>query len=82
MIKDCIALSDGYLIAGHYIGNLTLDMGTITSMTSDKADAFIYKYNFSGSGQWLREIKGSGRVIMQSCNVDNKGDIFVAGLLQ
>ncbi|MBN2480761.1 MAG: SBBP repeat-containing protein, partial [Bacteroidales bacterium] len=51
---------NGYYFGGYFIGSLYFDIDTINSYSPSAFDAFIYKTDFNGNGQWVRRIRGSG----------------------
>jgi gliding motility-associated-like protein len=70
---------NGYYFGGYFQANLILDIGTITSFTPTAYDAFIYKTDFNGNGQWVRRFRGSGVENFRTLTTDEFDNVYVLG---
>jgi gliding motility-associated-like protein len=70
---------NGYYFGGYFQGNLTFDIGTITSYTPNAYDAFIYKTDFNGNGQWVRRIRGQNTENFRTLTTDEYDNVYVLG---
>jgi hypothetical protein len=55
----------------------TTTFGTLTNSGSD--DAFVVKYNTSGTAQWTTKIGGTGSEIARAISTDSDGNIYLTG---
>ena len=58
---------------------LILDIGTISSYTTNYYDAFIYKTDLDGNGQWVRRIRGGLHENFKSLSTDEFDNVYVLG---
>jgi gliding motility-associated-like protein len=70
---------NGYYFGGYFQGNVVLDIGTITSYVPTTYDAFIYKTDFNGNGQWVRRFRGSGTENFRTLTTDEFDNVYVLG---
>jgi hypothetical protein len=54
--------------------------GTLTNDGSGSSDAFIVKYNTSGTAQWATHIGGTGDESGNGISVDSSGNSYVTGI--
>jgi hypothetical protein len=78
--------SNGNIVVSGYYTSTTLTIydtdGTTTFTTlanGGSNDAFIVKYNSSGTPQWSRQIGGTGSEVANTLTIDSNGNIVVAG---
>lgn len=71
--------TNGYYFGGYFQGNLYLDIDTITSYSASAFDAFIYKTDFNGNGQWVRRIRGQSTENFRTLTTDEYDNIYVLG---
>lgn len=76
-IKSVSTDNAGYYISGIYMGNLTLDVGIITS--SGGYDGFLYKTDTAGNGIFVRKISGTGNDIIWRHKSDVNGNQYLTG---
>ncbi len=69
---------DGYYFAGVFKDSLFLDVDTLVSI-NNSSDAFIYKTNFNGIGQWVRLMKGSGSETFNGLTLDDENNVYAIG---
>ncbi|MBN2275197.1 MAG: T9SS type A sorting domain-containing protein [Bacteroidales bacterium] len=75
-----IALSqNGYYFGGYFQDNFYLDIDTISSYSPSAFDAFIYKTDLNGNGQWIRKIRGQNKENFKSISIDEYDNIYVLG---
>jgi sugar lactone lactonase YvrE len=77
-------LSGNIIVAGHYtspINILAANGSTIlfTLANSGNEDAFVVKYDSSGTPLWARRMGGTGQEYANSVTTDSSGNIVVAG---
>jgi gliding motility-associated-like protein len=70
---------NGYYFGGYLQGSLFLDIGTISSYVANTYDAFIYKTDFNGNGQWVRRIRGTGTENFRTLTTDEYDNVYVLG---
>jgi gliding motility-associated-like protein len=70
---------NGYYFGGYYQNNLYLDIDTITSYSINAYDAFIYKTDFNGNGQWVRRIRGQSTENFRTLATDEYDNVYVLG---
>jgi plastocyanin len=77
--------SGNVIVAGYYTSN-TLNIfaanGSTVSLTltnSGTNDAFVVKYDSSGTPQWARRLAGTASDVARSVSTDSSGNIVVAG---
>ncbi|MBN1413649.1 MAG: T9SS type A sorting domain-containing protein [Bacteroidales bacterium] len=70
---------NGYYFGGFFQGDLTFDIGTISSYTSTSYDAFLYKTDLDGNGEWVRRIRGQGTENFRAISSDEYDNIYVLG---
>jgi gliding motility-associated-like protein len=71
--------NNGYYFGGFFQAQLFLDIGTITSYVANTFDAFIYKTDFDGNGQWVRRIRGTGTENFRTLTTDEYDNVYVLG---
>lgn len=69
----------GYYFGGYFQGNLYLDIDTISSYVPTTYDAFIYKTDFNGNGQWVRRIRGQSTENFRTLTTDEYDNVYVLG---
>ena len=70
--------SGNVYVTGHYNG--IVDFGPSTSLTSaGSGDAFVAKYNTSGTVQWATSIGGTGYDTGNGIATDSSGNVYVTG---
>jgi gliding motility-associated-like protein len=75
-----IALAnDGYYFGGNFRKSIYLDIDTINSQSDTYSDAFIYKTDINGIGQWVRKIRGSNSENLRSITQNDYGDVYLVG---
>jgi len=79
-------LSGNIIVAGHYLSaplNIFAANGSTVSFTLSNNgvnDAFVVKYNSSGTPVWVRRMTGtSGSETSRSVSTDSSGNVIVAG---
>ena len=71
---------NGYYFGGHLQGNLYFDIDTIQSYPpSNNYDAYIYKTDFDGNGDWVRRIRGQGTENFRTIATDEYDNIYILG---
>jgi gliding motility-associated-like protein len=70
---------NGYYFGGYFQGNLTFDMGTISSYDPATYDAFLYKTDFNGNGEWVRRIRGLKTENFRTLTTDEYDNAYVLG---
>lgn len=70
---------NGYYFGGYFQGNLTLDIGTISSYAATTYDVFLYKTDFYGNGQWVRRIRGQNTENFRTLTTDEYDNVYVLG---
>ncbi len=70
---------NGYYFGGFFQGSITLDIGTITSLTPTFYDAFLYKTDLNGNGLWVRRIRGSSTDNFRSLSTDEYDNVYILG---
>jgi gliding motility-associated-like protein len=70
---------NGYYFSGNFKKSVFLDVGTISSQTDANYDAFLYKTDFDGNGQWVRRIRGSGTENFRSLSTDEFDNVYLLG---
>ncbi len=70
---------NGYYFGGYFQGNLYLDIDTITSYVPTTYDAFVYKTDFNGNGQWVRRIRGQNTENFRTLTTDEYDNVYVLG---
>ena len=69
-----------YVIGKYNSTSSTVSLGNSLSLpVSTKTDAFIVKYNSSGTAQWFQTIAGTGDDTGNSIAVDSSGNVYVTG---
>ncbi|MBC7383100.1 MAG: T9SS type A sorting domain-containing protein [Bacteroidia bacterium] len=66
-------------ITGSFRTSATFGSTTIVSAGSD--DAFVAKYNTTGSLQWVQRIGGTGQDVGNAITIDASGNIIVGGYI-
>lgn len=74
---DIDASSNCYIVGAYY--GLPMVLGTTTLTNSGITDAFIAKYNSSGTLQWANKLSGSGSDFNNDVTVDANNDAYVTG---
>jgi|ERR1043165_9540142 hypothetical protein len=75
---NAIKWKNGYLyVTGFYEDTATFESTQVISKGS--GDAFIAKYNDDGNLLWLRTMNGTGTDYGYALDVDDAGNVFVAG---
>ncbi len=70
---------NGYYYGGYFQGSLFLDIGTIVSYAPTTYDAFVYKTDFNGNGQWVRRIRGQSTENFRTLTTDEFDNVYVLG---
>jgi len=70
---------NGYYFGGFFQGSVELDIATISSLSTNYYDAFIYKTNFNGDGQWVRKISGQNTDNFRSLATDEFDNVYLLG---
>jgi gliding motility-associated-like protein len=70
---------NGYYFGGFFKGDLTFDLGPISSYVATTFDAFVYKTDFDGNGQWIRRIRGSSTENFKTLTTDEYDNVYVLG---
>ncbi|MBP1668629.1 MAG: C-terminal target protein, partial [Bacteroidetes bacterium] len=70
---------NGYYFGGYFQGTMEFDIDTITSYSPSAYDAFIYKTDFDGNGQWIRRIRGQNIENFRSLTTDEYDNVYVLG---
>jgi gliding motility-associated-like protein len=70
---------NGYYFGGYFQGNVYLDIDTISSFVANTYDAFIYKTDFNGNGQWVRRIRGQNTENFRTLTTDEYDNVYVLG---
>ncbi len=70
---------NGYYFGGYFQGSMFLDVGTITSYVANTYDAFIYKTDFNGNGQWVRRIRGTATENFRTLTTDEYDNVYILG---
>lgn len=70
---------DGYYFGGFFSRTIEFDIGTISSYSTTYYDAFIYKTNLSGEGQWIRRIRGSDHENFRGLTIDDFENVYFLG---
>ncbi len=73
------ASNDGYYFGGYYVGNLFLDIDTLTNFATTTYDAFVYKTDQEGSGLWVRRFQGSNNESFKSLAIDEFDNVYALG---
>lgn len=77
-VYDVVSTNSAYYAAGVFTDSLLLDVDTIVSISS-LIDAFVYKMNLNGIGQWVRTVKGSKSENFNKITKDSENNIYVFG---
>jgi hypothetical protein len=72
------ASGNDYYISGVFQGSLNFDVGTVSNTGLD-LDAFLYKTNSSGTGQWVRKIKGGSEEMAWRHVADENQNQYIVG---
>ncbi len=78
IIKTDIS-QNGYYFGGYFQGSMYFDVGTITSYSPAAYDAYIYKTDFSGNGQWVRRIRGQNNENFRTLTTDEFDNVYILG---
>ncbi|MBN2215134.1 MAG: gliding motility-associated C-terminal domain-containing protein [Bacteroidales bacterium] len=70
---------NGYYFGGYYQNNLYFDIDTITSYTAGNYDAFLYKTDLNGNGEWIRRIRGQSTENFRTIATDEFDNVYVLG---
>lgn len=79
----CVDSSGNMYVMGDYSGTVTIfnsdgtSFGTLAN--SGSSDAFLVKYNSSGTAQWSTRIGSTGADIGNGVAVDSSGNVYVTG---
>ncbi|MBT6185498.1 MAG: hypothetical protein HOI07_12245 [Betaproteobacteria bacterium] len=65
-------------VTGRYQGTVTIESTTLTNAGS--YDAFVAKYDTSGTFQWATSISGTGTEYGQAIATDSGGNVYVTGI--
>ncbi len=75
---SCTDLSGNIMVAGSFYSN-PLQMGTVTLVNSGGGDAYVAKYNSSGTVLWAQKIGGTGNESISGVSTDPAGNVYVIG---
>ncbi len=71
---------DGFYFGGHMQGNLYFDIDTIENYPpTNNYDAFIYKTDISGNGDWVRKIRGQNTENFRTIATDEYDNVYILG---
>ncbi|MEE4196494.1 MAG: T9SS type A sorting domain-containing protein [Bacteroidales bacterium] len=73
------AFNDGYYFNGIFLGDLYLDVKTISSYITNKSDVYLYKTDFDGNGLWVRQSYGNNNDYTGTITQDDYGNIYFTG---
>ncbi len=74
----CIQIYNNHIyLAGNFRSDIS--MGSFNLSSTGLFDAFLSKYNLSGTEQWAKGIGGKGNDYAHSFTVSNKGNIYLNG---
>ncbi|MBN8701889.1 MAG: T9SS type A sorting domain-containing protein [Bacteroidetes bacterium] len=73
--------SSNVLVSGYFNGTIDLDpgVGTATVTSAGGADAFLAKYNSSGTYQWGGKIGGTGKDVAPAIDHDGSDNVYITG---
>lgn len=75
--------NDGYYFSASLIDTIYLDIKRVgskkNSLNNYTYDILLYKTDYNGNGIWFNKIEGSGEDANISTEVDNNGNVYVAG---
>ena len=77
-----VGTNGAYYVSFYSQGNIYFNFNTTTPDTVISAgslDAYIAKYNSSGTLLWKNSIVGNGSEICEAINVDNQDNVYVTG---
>lgn len=78
-IRSISCSNNSYYFSGQYIGNLTMDIGSINSNSAFR-DGFIFKTNVNGTGQWIRKLTSIDNDLYVYKHVtDQSGNQYLTG---
>lgn len=69
---------DSYFFGGYYQSSLIFDVRTIISYSAT-FDAFLYKTDLQGNGQWVRTIRGQNAETIRSLATDEFNNVYFLG---
>jgi len=64
---------------GSFVSGDTLEVGSLTATSYGGLDAYLVKFNSSGTPQWLRHGGGTSSDYGSDVAVDNSGNVFLTG---
>ena len=64
---------------GTFVSGDTLEVGSLTTTSYGGLDAYLVKFNSSGTPQWLRHGGGTSSDYGSDVAVDNSGNVFLTG---
>lgn len=78
-IRSISCSNNSYCFSGQFIGNLSMDIGSINSSSTFR-DGFIFKTNTNGVGQWIRKLTSFDNDLYVYKHVaDQNGNQYLAG---
>jgi hypothetical protein len=69
-------------VIGKYSGSVTIGSTTLTTVSVGSYDAFVAKYDTSGTVQWAKSIGGMSSEYGYGIATDNGGNVYVIGEYQ
>ena len=69
-------------VIGKYSGSVTIGSTTLTTVSVGSYDAFVAKYDTSGTVQWAKSIGGMSSEYGHGIATDNGGNVYVIGEYQ
>jgi hypothetical protein len=83
-VRDLVALDDGVLVVGNFLGTIDLDPGPgVDEHTSSGVggghDAFLLRLDLDGAYVWAQTWGAGGHASADAVAVDSQGDIAVVG---
>ncbi len=70
---------NGYYFSGYNKKSVFFDVGIVSSQTDAYYDAFLYKTDFDGNGQWVRRIRGTITENFKSLATDEFDNVYLLG---
>jgi ribosomal protein S27E len=80
-ITSVATLNDGYYFSGNFTGIMEFDIDTLVNEDSG-TDAFVYKTDFDGKGQWIRRSYGVNNQGFGSVIEDEHNAVYFTGYFE